>query len=642
MKKGLTMKNKKILAIFFCLLFCFTNCINVMSLSENDSFTADITYDFETSNLYISGIADCQQIIIRINKLDTTVPVTYTFVKTINGEYSYQRSCTSLPEDNYIIIIENSDNGINLIKYFSNINESSMDEYVKVIMSYTENKNAQSLTVEQLLNLKLYNIIESNLIYYKNAIENSTVDEVDSRSEIQNLIIYVNAEHSENTNALSAIVSYNYNDKCVVIKGTSTDPQVIIKITKSSDISPLLYTFIDVEENKFEKNISWSIYEAGEYYITIENIDSGDIITTEFKNYDNIPPVITINEYIKTPTNEDITVTASVNEGTLNATSHTFAENGSFEFIATDEYGNQEKKTVTIDNIDKIKPVITGAENNKYYNKDITITFDEGTADINGDNLTSGNIVTSEGKKILTVTDAAGNISTVSFVIDKTYPKVNVKDQNNNTVTTNSTVYTKATIQVSDDNIETIVLEKDGTVITMPSTGIIDTEGNYEITATDKADNTTNFSFKLVIVKEIKSNQYNVNQTDNIISKITAGTTVTQLLANIDQTEVKVYKDNVIITGSSLISTGSVIKLMNGNITANSYTIIITGDINGDGKINVSDMIQIKSQILNIKKLEGGYSKAADTNNDGKINITDFIQIKSHILGRSSITPRSY
>lgn len=67
---------------------------------------------------------------------------------------------------------------------------------------------------------------------------------------------------------------------------------------------------------------------------------------------DTTPPVITIGSYNTDPTNQNITVTASTNEGTLNATYHTFTQNGSYTFIAKDSAGNTSSKTVTINNID--------------------------------------------------------------------------------------------------------------------------------------------------------------------------------------------------------------------------------------------------------------------------------------------------
>ena len=71
-----------------------------------------------------------------------------------------------------------------------------------------------------------------------------------------------------------------------------------------------------------------------------------------------------------------------------------------------------------------------------------------------------------------------------------------------------------------------------------------------------------------------------------------------------------------------------------------SYTVIVTGDINGDGKISITDMIAAKAHLLNKEIIRGTSATAADTNGDGKISITDFIQIKAKLLGKGSIVAR--
>ncbi|MBI3956993.1 MAG: S8 family serine peptidase [Candidatus Kerfeldbacteria bacterium] len=90
--------------------------------------------------------------------------------------------------------------------------------------------------------------------------------------------------------------------------------------------------------------------------MTFEFIDlagnSGSAVAT-VNNIDTTAPIITITPYSTALTNKDITVTATTNEGTLNASSYTFAANGTFDFIATDAAGNVTTTTVTITNIDK-------------------------------------------------------------------------------------------------------------------------------------------------------------------------------------------------------------------------------------------------------------------------------------------------
>ena len=80
---------------------------------------------------------------------------------------------------------------------------------------------------------------------------------------------------------------------------------------------------------------------------------------------------------------------------------------------------------------------------------------------------------------------------------------------------------------------------------------------------------------------------------------------------------------------------------MDGSTVKVSATVVVTGDTNGDGKINITDMLAAKAHLLNKSKLSGFYAQAADTNSDGKINITDFIQMKAHILGKSKVEPKT-
>ena len=92
-------------------------------------------------------------------------------------------------------------------------------------------------------------------------------------------------------------------------------------------------------------------------------------------NIDKEGPAITIAPYMTGMTNQDITVMASISEGTLNTPSHTFTGNGSFDFIAKDALGNITIRTVRIDNIDKENPVITiSPYSTGLINQDVTVT----------------------------------------------------------------------------------------------------------------------------------------------------------------------------------------------------------------------------------------------------------------------------
>ena len=65
---------------------------------------------------------------------------------------------------------------------------------------------------------------------------------------------------------------------------------------------------------------------------------------------------------------------------------------------------------------------------------------------------------------------------------------------------------------------------------------------------------------------------------------------------------------------------------------SNSSGSDIRGDLNGDGKIDIRDMMVIRRHILSVEKLTGQKLKDADLNKDGKIDIRDMMVIRRHIL----------
>ena len=58
---------------------------------------------------------------------------------------------------------------------------------------------------------------------------------------------------------------------------------------------------------------------------------------------------------------------------------------------------------------------------------------------------------------------------------------------------------------------------------------------------------------------------------------------------------------------------------------------VVKGDLNGDGKVNSTDLLLMKKHILELETLED--LGAADVNSDGKVNSLDNILLKQYLLG---------
>lgn len=212
-------------------------------------------------------------------------------------------------------------------------------------------------------------------------------------------------------------------------------------------------------------------------------------------------PVITISSYNTQPTNADITVTASTDKGTLNATSHTFTQNGSFDFIATAPDGTTATKTVTITNIDKTLPTIASSvASGAFTNSNVTVTVSDNvavagkTAKRNSVTISwpSNNTFTQNGSYIVTATDTAGNISKMSFTIDKSAPQIYASVGNGK-----CTRISVQMIIVDNTGISSVSETLNGSPVTYNSRKGYSAEGSYSFTAMDKAGNRSTYLFTI-------------------------------------------------------------------------------------------------------------------------------------------------
>ena len=67
-------------------------------------------------------------------------------------------------------------------------------------------------------------------------------------------------------------------------------------------------------------------------------------------------------------------------------------------------------------------------------------------------------------------------------------------------------------------------------------------------------------------------------------------------------------------------------------------TVVVTGDLNGDGDVTITDLLMMKNNLLG-GQLQPEALVASDVNYDGKVTITDFLQVKSNLLGMDAIAP---
>ena len=109
---------------------------------------------------------------------------------------------------------------------------------------------------------------------------------------------------------------------------------------------------------------------------------------------------------------------------------------------------------------------------------------------------------------------------------------------------------------------------------------------------------------------------------------LTPGTTASQLGKG-----VTVYDGKTAVSSTATICTG-----MTAVVDNKSYTLVVKGDVNGDGRITITDVVALQSHILDKKALTDAYKEAADLNGDGKITITDVVKAARVIVGKDTIS----
>lgn len=174
------------------------------------------------------------------------------------------------------------------------------------------------------------------------------------------------------------------------------------------------------------------------------------------------------------------------------------------------------------------------------------------------------------------------------------------------------------------------------------SVKIFDNSGNEITSGILTKDHKMKVYYKDEVVEEYAfSEEYlniklNVDEKNKDITKISLGTTVTDLLGKIETSgsiNIKDGKSGEPITNDSKIKTGDIIEI---NMTDKTYTYraSVLGDITGTGNSAVGDVAMLYRYIKGKNKLESYESAAGDIVGDGQIKINDVGMLYRYVKGR--------
>ncbi len=133
--------------------------------------------------------------------------------------------------------------------------------------------------------------------------------------------------------------------------------------------------------------------------------------------------------------------------------------------------------------------------------------------------------------------------------------------------------------------------------------------------------------------------KYIVNLNKTRISNIQPNSSINDFLAFVNvRSDTDLVFSN--ISPNNIINTGTTIDIMVNGVLTDTYTIVIYGDVDGNGIINITDLAAIKAHLLDIFVLSGANLEAGDIFTTGSISISDLVAIKKHLLAIQFITQK--
>lgn len=166
-----------------------------------------------------------------------------------------------------------------------------------------------------------------------------------------------------------------------------------------------------------------------------------------------------------------------------------------------------------------------------------------------------------------------------------------------------------------------------------------DNEIPLTVTATSGATRTytlivtTNGGVERPNAPVITGKAYTVSD-DNTITKVEPNTSVADFIDNL-----AVSKGTALVCtadgdkkDSGIIGTGDIVRLYSGKTLCASYTVVIYGDVNGDGKVSSLDLRIAQKHILELTTVDGYYLTAADSSKDGNLSSLDLRITQKYIL----------
>lgn len=142
----------------------------------------------------------------------------------------------------------------------------------------------------------------------------------------------------------------------------------------------------------------------------------------------------------------------------------------------------------------------------------------------------------------------------------------------------------------------------------------------------------------------VVTSQYTMDRENGLLwglERVTTGSIFRKKMGN--RPELIVFQNLAGEDYNAVIGTGTKVLLRGGDGTVqDQLTVVVSGDVNGDGILTITDYTLVRLHILGVAPLDPRFYLAADINKDGVISIADYTMIRLDILRLEPLSAEVY
>ncbi len=117
-----------------------------------------------------------------------------------------------------------------------------------------------------------------------------------------------------------------------------------------------------------------------------------------------------------------------------------------------------------------------------------------------------------------------------------------------------------------------------------------------------------------------------------IFTKHTSKTNILDILS-VTEAASYYYAPSYVYGNTGFFGTGSMFYIYENGAKAETYTVIVEGDTNGDSVVDVLDVAEVEKATNSHRELSGNYRLAGDSNRDDVIDVTDYQAVVNMAMG---------